>query len=59
MAPTEWAVYGSDASGNPVAVPFTVTGTATGVTSTATGLDLQLGTQNASFSSITSVASGD
>jgi len=49
------AVFGANASGGAVALPFTVTGTATGVSSTGSALNLSLGTQSVDFSTVRSV----
>jgi flagellar basal-body rod modification protein FlgD len=48
---------GSNVGGGTSTLPFTVTGTATGVTSSGTTVDLQIGTLSVPFSSITSVGS--
>ncbi len=50
------AVFGSDASGGAIALPFTVTGTATGVSSSGTALQLNLGTQTVDFNTVRSVS---
>lgn len=50
------AVVGADSSGNTTALPFTVTGTATGVTSTGSSVSLELGGLSVPFTSITNVA---
>jgi flagellar basal-body rod modification protein FlgD len=48
---------GSNVGGGTSTLPFTVTGTATGVISSGTTVDLQLGPLSVPFSSITSVGS--
>jgi flagellar basal-body rod modification protein FlgD len=52
------AVTGSNVGGGTSTLPFTVTGTATGVTDANSTVDLQLGTLSVPFSSITSVGTG-
>ena len=52
------AINGKDAGGTTKAVPFTVTGTATGVTNTNGAVTLQLGALSVDFSKVQSVASG-
>ena len=49
------AVEAAGATGQPVALPFTVLATATGVQQTASGLQLQLGTTSVPFSDLQSV----
>lgn len=49
------AITGTAADGSATALPFTVTGTATSVDSTANNLTLNLGAVNVPFSAITSV----
>ena len=49
------AVFGSDASGGAIALPFTVTGTATGVSSSGTALQLNFGAQSVDFNTVRSV----
>jgi flagellar basal-body rod modification protein FlgD len=49
------AVEAAGASGQPMAVPFTVLATATGVQQTATGLQLQVGSTTVPFSALQSV----
>ena len=49
------AVTGTGAGGATASLPFTVTGTATGVLNGSTGLMLQLGALSVPFSSVTSV----
>lgn len=52
------AVVGADSSGTTSALPFTVTGTATGVTSTGSSVSLELGGLSVPFTSVTNVAKG-
>ena len=52
------AINGTDAGGTTKAVPFTVTGTATGVTNSNGAVTLQLGALSVDFSKVQSVASG-
>lgn len=49
------AVVGANADGTTAALPFTVTGTATGVQSTSNGVQLDLGALPVSFSAVQSV----
>ena len=49
------AVFGADGSGGAVALPFTVTGTATGVSSTGSALQLKLGAQSVDFATVRSI----
>jgi flagellar basal-body rod modification protein FlgD len=49
------AVIGGNADGSTSALPFTVTGTATGVLSQSTGMQLELGTLTVPFSAVQSV----
>jgi flagellar basal-body rod modification protein FlgD len=49
------AVAAAGATGQPVALPFTVLATATGVQQTASGLQLQLGTTSVPFADLQSV----
>jgi flagellar basal-body rod modification protein FlgD len=49
------AVIGANSNGSTAALPFTVTGTATGVLSNSTGMQLELGALNVPFSAVTSV----
>jgi len=49
------AVIGANADGTTAALPFTVTGTATGVESTSSGVQLELGSLPVSFSAVQSV----
>jgi flagellar basal-body rod modification protein FlgD len=50
-------VNATDAGGTTTSLPFTVTGTATGVQNASTGLTLELGALSVPFSSVTSVGS--
>lgn len=50
------AVIGANSDGTTSALPFTVTGTATGVLSNSTGMQLELGALNVNFSAVQSVA---
>jgi flagellar basal-body rod modification protein FlgD len=52
------AISGTGAGGTTAAVPFTVTGTATGVTNSAGAVTLQVGGVSVDFSKIQSVAAG-
>lgn len=49
------AVVGANADGTTAALPFTVTGTATGVQSTSNGVQLELGALPVSFSAVQSI----
>jgi flagellar basal-body rod modification protein FlgD len=49
------AVEGVDTTGTTTALPFTVTGTATGVQNTSAGVQLQMGALSVNFSAVTSV----
>jgi flagellar basal-body rod modification protein FlgD len=49
------AVVGGNADGTTTALPFTVTGTATGVQSLSTGMQLQIGALSVPFSAVQSV----
>jgi flagellar basal-body rod modification protein FlgD len=49
------AVVAANADGSTTAVPFTVTGTATGVQSLSSGMQLQLGALSVPFSAVQSV----
>ncbi len=49
------AVMGADAAGHATALPFTVTGTATGVSASGNSLQLTLGQQSVDFSTVRSV----
>ncbi len=49
------AVVGAKSDGTTAALPFTVTGTATGVLSNTTGMQLELGALNVNFSAVQSV----
>ena len=50
------AVVGTDAAGTTTALPFTVTGTATGVLSLSSGMQLQMGGLTVPFSAVETVA---
>jgi len=50
------AVEGANADGTTTALPFTVTGTATGITADSSGVNVQLGEVTVGFGSITSVS---
>ncbi|MBS0558619.1 MAG: flagellar hook assembly protein FlgD [Proteobacteria bacterium] len=50
------AVEGANSDGTATALPFTVTGTATGITADSSGVNVQLGPVSVGFGSITSVA---
>lgn len=50
------AVAGADSSGNTAALPFTVTGPASGVTSSGSSVSLELGGLSVPSTSITNVA---
>jgi flagellar basal-body rod modification protein FlgD len=52
------AVEGLDASGNAIALPFSVIGTATGVQSSNGAVTLQLGSESVNFSNVQSVVTG-
>ncbi len=52
------AINGTNAGGTTTAVPFTVTGTATGVTNSNGAVTLQVGALSVDFSKVQSVASG-
>jgi flagellar basal-body rod modification protein FlgD len=56
--PYKVAVEGLDASGNPVAQPFTVVGTATGVQIQNGAVMLQMGAESVDFSAVQSVVTG-
>jgi flagellar basal-body rod modification protein FlgD len=56
--PYKAAVEGLDASGNPVAQPFTVVGTATGVQIQNGAVTLQMGSESVDFSTVQSVVTG-
>jgi flagellar basal-body rod modification protein FlgD len=49
------AVIGANSDGSTTALPFTVTGTATGVLSNSTGMQLELGALDVNFSAVQSV----
>jgi len=49
-------VVGTDAAGTTTALPFTVTGTATGVLSLSSGMQLQMGGLTVPFSAVETVA---
>ncbi len=49
------AAIGANSDGTTSALPFTVTGTATGVLSNSTGMQLELGALDVAFSAVTSV----
>ena len=49
------SVIGANADGSTSALPFTVTGTATGVQNTASGLQLSLGALTVPFTAVQSV----
>lgn len=53
------AINGTNSGGTTAAVPFTVTGKATGVTNTNGAVTLQLGALSVDFSKVQSVASGN
>jgi flagellar basal-body rod modification protein FlgD len=50
------AVMGQGSTGTPTALPFTITGTATGVSSTSNAVSLNLGTLSVPFTAVTSVS---